>query len=287
MYQLMIRPTVSALRIFVLLFGSSVGAQTHPGLTFDETVRSNRSLNSSGETKPAVMHITASRGNLRIDIDGKLPGAQNLPSRDSSVMLLTDSGTKLTLLNVQEKHYLTLNPMEMMQGVTKMLSGMGGSIAVDSDATKLRLDSLGPGPTIDGHPTLRYRLMTMMRISVSMMGNTNTMEGEFVEDIQAATDLANLPELQDRLNLFSSMSQSLGIAPEYVQRLADLRKKIRGFPIRVTKVQTMKTNGRTRSSSEDVELSNIRQVAVPDSVFAIPAGYTPGSFPKKPTTVNQ
>ena len=262
---------------------AAAGGQSYPGLAFDETMRESRGVNASPDTASALMHFLTSRGNLRIEAEGSIPDAENVPTgKGRTVMLLTDSGNKMTFINVDEKKYMSINPSAMAEGVKKMMEAMGGQFVIDTAATKINLDSLGPGPSVDGHPVLRYRLTTSLRMTIAMMGNTSTMEQQSVEEIQAAADLVDLVDANLSVNRLADIGQTMGMAPEFMERAKALQKRIRGFPIRITEVQTSKTDGRTRTSSHDITVSNIRRVQVPDSAFAIPAGYTPLAIPKLP-----
>jgi hypothetical protein len=276
--------TALSLSIASLLCAVSAHAQTHPGLTFDETVHSGRALNTPNDSSvTSVMHFTTSRGNVRIDVVGPMPEAGSLPTGNGrSVMLLTDSGATITFINVDQKQYMTINPVGMMEGVKKMMEAMGGKIVIDTAATNLALDSLGAGPVVTGHPTLHYRLTTSLRMTLAMMGNSQTMELQSVDDIYAATDFGELSDLNVSMNRLANIGQTVGLAPDFMERAKALQKKIHGLPIRLTKVQTVKTDGRTRTMSEDIVVSNIKHVDVPDSAFAIPDGYTPVAMTKVP-----
>ena len=274
-----------AISIASLLCAVPSRAQTHPGMTFDETVHSGRALNTSNDsTTTSLLHFTTSRGNVRIDVDGPVPDAGELPTGNGkSVMLLTDSGATITFINVGQKQYMSIKPNAMMEGVKKMMEAMGGQVVVDTAATKLSLDSLGPGPVLAGHPTLHYRLTTSLRMTMAMMGNSTTMEQQSVEDIYAATDLGELWDLNVSLNRLADIGQTVGLAPGFMERAKALQKRIRGLPIRLTKLETVKSEGRTRTVNEEITVSNIKRAEVPDSAFAIPAGYTPIAMPKLPS----
>ncbi|HJQ11558.1 MAG TPA: hypothetical protein VJ840_11075 [Gemmatimonadaceae bacterium] len=283
----MINRIALAPSILCLLYTVAAPCQTHPGLAFDEIVHETSGLSTSTDTNSAVLHFTTSRGNIRVDVEGRLPDTRNVPTgRNRSVMLMTDSGSKLTFINDEEKQYMSLNPGAMAEAVKKMMESMGGTITVDTAATKLRLDSLGPGPTVDGHPTLRYRLLTTLRMTIAMMGNSMTMEQESVDEIQAATDFPDFNDLTASLTRLGNIGQTMGFAPEFIERARDLQKRIRGLPIRITRVQIVTSEGRTRRSATDMVVSNVRRLQVPDSLFQIPTGYTPVAMPKIPS-VNQ
>jgi len=199
-------------------------------------------------------------------------------------MLLTDSGATITFVNVEQKQYISIKPNAMMEGVKKMLEAMGGKVDVDTAGTKLELDSLGAGPVITGHPTLHYRLTTSLRMTMAMMGDSHLMEQKSVVEIYSATDLMDMTDLNVSMNRVADIGQTVGLAPEFMERAKALQKRIRGLPIRLTKVQTVKAEGSTHTINEDITVSNIKRAEVPDSAFSIPAGYTPIAAPKLPAT---
>lgn len=282
----MIVRTPAAVSIAAFLSTTVAHAQTHPGMTFDETVHSSRGANPSNDTSTtSVLHFTSSHGNVRIDVEGTMPEAGKiLGGSRRSTMLFTDSGATVTFINIDQKQYISVKPVAMMEGAKKMMESMGGQIVVDSSATKLTLDSLGPGPVIDNHPTLRYRLTTSLRITMAMMGRNSVIDQHSVDDIYAATDLGDMTDVTASFNKLADIGQSVGLAPGFMERAKALERKIPGLPVRITKVQTIKTDTRTRTVTHDMVVSNIRRVQVPDSAFAIPAGYAPLSMPTAPTS---
>ncbi len=279
----MIVRTVLVFSATALLSAGRAMAQTHPGLAFDQTVHSTRGQSQANDTSTAVLHFTSSRGNVRVDIEGAMPDAGRLLAGNGhSAMLFTDSGATITFINLDQKQYITVNPVAMMEGAKKMMESVGAKIVIDSAATNLALDSLGPGPVIDNHPTLRYTLKTSLRMTMAMMGRNSTIEEESVDDIYAATDLVDMTDVSSSLNRLADIGQSVGLAPGFMERAKALQKRIRGLPVRVTKVQTVKTEGRTRSIAQDMEVTNVRRLQVPDSAFVVPPGFTPITMPTSP-----
>ncbi len=282
----MIVRTALILSIASLFCGVSARAQTHPGMTFDETIHSTRGSDNPNDTSTtSVLHFTSSRGNVRIDVDGTFPDAGRiLGGSRRSIMLFTDSGATISFINVDQKQYISVEPVAMMEGARKMMESMGGKIIVDSGATNLTLDSLGPGPVIDNHPTLRYRLTTSMRMTMVMMGRNSVIDQHSVDDLYAATDLGDMSDLTSSFNRLADIGQAVGFTPDFMERAKALQRKIRGVPVRITKVQTVKTDTRTRNVTQDIEVSNIRRTQVPDSAFAIPAGFSLMAMPTVPNT---
>jgi len=282
------KTVVVALSTVSFAYAPLSSAQSYPGLSFDQTVHQGRDLNTSNDTVSAVLHFTTSRGNIRVEIEGRTPATAGfIGSTHRSIMLLTDTGTKITFINDERKQYFSLNPVASAEAVRKSLEAMGGQIIVDSTRSGLSLDSLGPGPVVDGHPTLHYRLTDSLRVAVVMRGTPSGFEQHSVQDILVAADLTDLTGVAESLTRLLDMGQAMGLAPAFVQQAKAMQGRIHGLPLRVTKVMTVSANGgRTRTGSQDIVVSNVRRVQVPESTFAVPAGYSQFTPPRLPA-VNQ
>jgi len=273
-----------ALFVLCSAYAGGANAQSYPGVAFDQTVHQGRDLNTSNDTVSTVLHFTTSRGNIRVEIEGQKPNPVNfLSGKGHSIMLVTDSGTRLTFINDERKQYVTINPVAAAAAMKKMLEAMGGKIIVDTTASDLSLDSLGAGPMVDGHPTLHYRLTSSLRVTVAMAGTPSDFEQHSVEDILVAGDLTDLTDATQSLTRLLDMGQAMGLAPAFMERARAMQGRIHGLPLRVTKVLTVKTNGRTRTGIQDIVVSNVRRVAVPASAFTVPAGYSQLTMPRMPS----
>lgn len=265
-----------------LLCAAPVAAQSHPGVTFDEVVHSLRTRGSETTTDSAFVHITATPTSMKMEITGDLPGMRRMSGGKNMVMLVTDSGAKMTFLSVTEKQYLTFNPLEMIEGAQKMMAGMGAALKVDTGLTKVKVDSVGAGPVIDGHPTLHYRVTSRVHITMSMMANNAEIDEQLIEDVDATPDYADLRNISQSMDKFGNLSGAFGLAKDYLDDLRKAHERLRGFPLRVVKQETRMTPGGAQKSTETIETKNIERLSVPDSAFAIPADYKPVSTPAFP-----
>lgn len=268
-----------------LLYAPAIAAQSHPGVTFDQSIRSVRTHSGTVDTGMAVMHVTAGGTNLKLEISGNVAGMKGVPAGKHFVMMFVDGGARMTFFLPDDKQYMTFNPIQMIEGVQKMMAGMGATMTVDTAVTKVKLDSVGPGPDIDGHHTLHYRLASRLRMTISMMGNSGVLDQESTEEIDSATDYDDLRGIGQSMERMSELSEAMGVAKDYLDRIAAARSKLRGFPLRIVKQEIKKADGMTETSNDLMEVSNIRRIAVPDSAFAIPADYKPIAFPMFPGAV--
>ena len=262
-----------------LLIATTAMAQSKPGVSFDQTMVTVTTTRGRTDTTTTLLHTTSAGGDGRIDVEkGSFPNMGPFASGPHAVMIMRDGGNEILFLNPDEKQYLSFKPIAMMEGMQKMLEGMGGSMSFDTAGTQLSLDSVGPGPSIDGHPTLTYRLRTAMRMTMSMMGQSNVVDNQASQEIQTATDLGDFAGVAS-MNRFAELTQAMGFPKAYFENLAATRRRIRGFPLRAVTHTTSSLNGIARTTDQTIETRNVKRLAVPDSLFVVPADYKPVTMP--------
>lgn len=263
----------------------TVSAQNQPGVSFDQTITTVASTAGHYDSSTSTMRQVSAGGNTRVEVtvNGMYPEMGPFSPGSHPVLLLRSGGTETVFMNTDSKEYMMLKPFEMMAGFKKMLEGMGGSMTVDSAATKVTFDSVGDGPTIDGHKTLHYRQGTTMKMTIAMMGQTTTVMDSSMSDIYSAPDLGEMNQLAaGAMEGITAVSQSMGFGKELFEKLSANQRRMRGFPLRLVK-HSVKTQNANRSDvTETIESRNIKRVSVPDSAFAIPKDYKVIAMPVMP-----
>jgi hypothetical protein len=265
-----------------LLLAATAAAQSRPGISLDQTLHTVTTAPDHSDSTTTVMHVTLAGGDARMDVVQGRFGPNNIgpfSPGPHSVMIVRDGGTQMSFINTEKKQYMSIKPLEIMQGFQKMLGGMGGSMNVDTSATRVSFDSLGPGPVIDSHPTLGYRLTIVIKMTVSMMGQESLIADSSTQDIQVATDMSEFTDASVAANTLGEISQSMGMGKNFLDKIAATRRKMHGFPLRTVKRSTRSSRGVTRVITETIDVKNVMRVTVPDSLFAIPGDYKPVTLP--------
>lgn len=265
--------------ISAFAYATAAMAQSKPGVSFEQTLLAVTTARGRTDTTTTLLHTTSAGGDGRIEVEkGKFPNMGPFSPGPHAVIIMRDGGNQFFFLNPDEKQYLSLKPFEMIEGVQKMLDGMGGSMSFDTAGSGLGLDSVGPGPSIDGHPTLTYRLRIAMKMTMSMMGQSNVVDTRSSEEIQVAPDLGDYAGVAS-MNRFAELTEAMGFPKGYYEKLAATRRKIRGFTLRAVTHTTTTANGVTRTRDQTIETRNVQRVAVSDSLFVVPADYKPVKMP--------
>jgi hypothetical protein len=276
--------------IAALLVSGTASAQASSGVAFDQTITTVNKTPGHFDSTFNVIHTLAAGSNMRIETTNNTLYQKMGPFSPGphAVLLIRDGGSEMAFINPDSKEYLSVKPLEMMAGFKKMLEGMGGSMTFDTSVTRMSVDSVGPGPTIDGHHTVHYTLRTAVKVTVLMMGQQMTNEDVSVAEIYSAPDMSEFREATNGLmSQFVDVARSMGISGSMFEKMKADQNKVRGFPLLMVKQSTRTQRGETRTSTETIESRNARRVSLPDSLFAIPAGYKSVAMPAMPGAARQ
>jgi len=268
-----------------LLVSVTAGAQTRSGVSFEQTITSVKSTPGSYDSTTNFLHAIVAGHDMRIETSNNTlyPAMGRFSPGSHAVVLMRDGGTEAVFINPDAKEYLAIRPLEMVDGFKKMLEGMGGSMTFDTSASRFTVDSVGAGPMIDGHQTVHYVMNTASKNTISMMGQTIVTEGASVMDVYAAPDMVDFRDATDGImSQFADAVRSMGMGGAMFDRMKESQRKVHGFPLRMVQKGTMTQRGQTRTHTETIESRNAKRVSVPDSLFAIPAGYKSIAAPSFP-----
>ena len=257
---------------FIVLPVTSVRAQ-NAGQQLAEDFRVTTTMPGANDTAFISGHAVGSTDKLRIDVTtGVNSQVSPLTPSGKVGMIVADSGKTITYLDTQNSTYLTVRPAEMMQQMGPMQMAFTG--------TKATVDSLGAGPVILGHPTLRYRVGTAMTMNMSAMGQQQSMQFSSTTEYFYATDI------KGALNPFASLSGSdmvnmLGAAnKDFADKMRAVQAKLpKGTPLRATSSATMVAMGETRVTNTQAEVTSIQWVPADNKQFEIPATYKESALP--------
>jgi len=228
-------------------------------------------------------HAVVSKGRVRMDVKGTarslaMPGAA---AGDDITLIMLDSGKTLIYINPKTKQYMQFNPMEAMDKMQKMMEGMGATMKFEFTGDP-KVENVGDGPEILGHKTQHYRITTGMKMTMSMMGDSQVMDMSSVSDEYLAPDLRNMTDPFRNMSS-SSMGAMGGANKEYLARLKAAQAKLpNAMELRaVTRVNVSGATG-TQNMTSVREITGIESATVTDDQFVIPATFTKVDLPMGP-----
>jgi len=222
-------------------------------------------------------HAVGSADKMRMDLKMQGPGAQVSPLGGPGgevSMILSDSGKTVTYLDSKASHYLRVRPADMLAQAQQTGVKMGFS------GTEAKVDNLGAGPTILGHPTSHYRIGTGMTMTLTAMGQDQVVKISSTADYYYADDIKGV------VNPFASMSGGDMAAmfgsssKEFADKLKAMQEKLpKGTPLRASSTAMMSAQGQTRITSTQAEVTSVQWVDADSKIFEIPSTYTPVTLP--------
>jgi len=223
--------------------------------------------------------VIATNDRARLDMkrDGGGVRAAPLPGNGDVSMIVTDGGKTLTYIDAANRTYMRMRPAEMIADVQKM-----GGLTMQFSGTVATVDNLGAGPSILGHPTAHYLVTTGMTIAMNAMGQQQTVQISSKTDYYYATDISS------SLNPFAAMSGTDlgtmfgGTNRDFADKMRAAQAKLpKAIPLRTTTDATITTDGRTRVTKTQTEVTAIKWITADPKSFLLPAGYkaltTPGA----------
>jgi hypothetical protein len=222
-------------------------------------------------------HAIGSSDKLRMDLTMKGPGAQVSPLGGPGgevTMILTDTGKTVTYLDSKATHYLRVRPADMLAQAQQTGVKMGFS------GTEATVANLGAGPAILGHPTSHYRTGTGMTMTISAMGQEQVVKISSTSDYYYANDIKGV------VNPFASLSGGDMAAmfassnKEFADKMKAMQAKLpNNTPLRASSSSTMISQGQTRVTNTQAEVTSVKWVDANPKVFEIPSTYTPVTLP--------
>ena len=242
-------------------------------------------MTDSGATAVPGMstgRAVVSRRRVRLDVKGSaravaMPGAAR---GDDITILMLDSGKTVIYINPKTKQYRQLNPTETMDRMQKMMEGMGATMKFEFTGDP-KVESVGAGPVILGHKTQHYRIITGMKMTMNMMGDSQTMEVSSVSDEYLAPDMKNMA---DPFRNMSAGSGTIGgTNKEFVARLKAAQAKLpSALELRAEMRITVNSNGQSQNLATVREITGIQSITASNAQFVVPAAFTKVDFPLGP-----
>lgn len=250
-------------RLFVLLSLVSLPL-TGAGLTYDFAMSVQGGAASSMKGTASVEGLNARVEMVRGD---------GLLFMDGSVVITTDGGKTLRILDPKARTYYSLSFDDLFATAGAFMKSMGSMFQISLANQKVDVRPAGAGEPIEGYPTKKYTILTSYDMTAKILGS------DLSSRVEMQTDIWATPKLSAGYATFVQ-NRSVRTGIEGIDAvIAAQSKGVEGFPLKqVTKVRTSQRN-RVDEQTTTVSISNIREGEIAASAFAIPAGFTEKASP--------
>jgi len=232
--------------------------------------RTTISIQGIPDTAVMTGHAVGSVDRMRLEVKGSSSHVIPMAGDSGVSMIVTDSGKTITYLDPREKQYMRVRPAEMIAKAQEK-----GDLKMEVSETEAKVDSLGAGPMILGHPTTHYRVATGMTMKVDAMGQqeivklSSTTDSYYANDIKGVLNPFATLSGSDMANMFGSGS------PEFAKKLKAAQAKLPNrTPLRASSSATIVAHGEARVTTTKAEVTSIQWVDADPKSFDVPSGYT-------------
>jgi len=273
--------SASALVLAPISYARAQDAGKNLALDFRNTIV----VTGMPDTSVLTGHAVGTAGKMRVDVrmQGGGPAMGMLSNQGEVSMIVTDSGKTITYLDSKNNQYIKVRPTEMIAQAQQM-----GGMKMDFSDTEAKVDNLGAGPAILGHPTSHYRVATGMTMKISAMGQEQTVK------ISSTTDTYYATDLNGDLNPFASlnggdMANMFGTTnKEFADKMKAAQAKLpKGTPLRAVSTSSLTSQGQTRVTNSQAEVTSVQWVPYDPKTYEVPSTYTAAQLPTMPGARNE
>ena len=262
-------------RLLLLFLPGAIAAQQVDVYRYDvrQHVRSSTMFEAAPQKPESVVIARAISGKSFSRIDYTAPAMVAGPlSHQAGDYMLTDS-TGARLVSPARKTVTVLDPSRLGNLLGDMFAGMPMEVGITITDDTVRVDSLGPGGTVQGRATNRWRTYTAFRLNMTMAGESMSMSQRHTTDYWFTNDV----DVLNNPAIMLSAADSVGKGP--MQRVMELtmqavRRLPRGFPMRSTTAIVIENPmGGSNEAVVTAEVINLRRDRADASLFRVPPDY--------------
>lgn len=191
----------------------------------------------------------------------------NLIFKNDSVVISRDGGATLQLLDTKEKTYTEMRVDEIFGALGAAMKSMGGMVKMTVNNPTVNVREAGDGGTIEGYPTRKYLVDSSYELAIRVMGMSRKSQ------VESQTEAWVTDKIKPEFGTFIQQRGWKTGMEDFDKLIDQQASAMKGFPLKQI-VRTKTTSGRnTESTTTTMTVTNIRETAVADSQFQIPAGY--------------
>jgi hypothetical protein len=237
------------------------------GLTYDMKTTMQKGTGDATSDTQIMMsgHGKFQDGNSRMDMDESI--MPNGFMGKGTYMILKNATRDEWIVDPQKQQYFKINVDSAANFSMGSMNLLGGMVKMETSDVTAEMQPMGPGETIQGYSTLKYRLTT------SFVSKTSVLWRKTKSRNTTTTDIWVAPQLVGLYNPASAASQGGG-SSEFGRKIATAYAKVgKGAAIK-TVAQTQSTGDHASAMTMTMELLNIKRTRVPSSAFEVPKAYT-------------
>jgi hypothetical protein len=256
------RPTLDSLLVYDTQTSTSVQGQD-----ISATVTA-RTVEGPGVVRMEILDRKGTGGAI-----GAMNAAAGAPG---SYTITADNGRVMYGVNPAKREYYRMT-LEDMGNTISQMSKMFGGAQVTFSGMKVKVDSIGPGEVVLGHPTTHWKIQQTMTMSIVMQGDTLAMTSQTTSDSFFATDVphpaspngSKAPSMDNAILAFSR--EMLGA--DSAKTMAEFARLPRTVIMKSVQHAAMMTGMMDIVSTITKVVTHLQKQRADGSLFVVPKDY--------------
>jgi hypothetical protein len=240
------------------------GASRAEGFRFRYSMTTSAPDRAGAQSSAGTMDVSVQvlGGDVRMDFLGDA----NPIMKKGWYMLMTSASPKLTIVNPVAKTATVMDPA----GTESAMAGMKMDV---TNATS-KVEELGPGETILGFTTRKFRVTNGYTVNMTVAGQTMSSQTQSVSTMDVSEQLgATAPAFQNFGERFANAF--VGLGGNGMKQLMELNGKLpKGLALSQEQVVTATVMGRSTTTTSRMRVTSFERGGVEPAVFVLPAGLT-------------
>jgi hypothetical protein len=252
----------------------SAGAQAAPaptslGYTYRFRTTNRTTSGALGDAESFIAgRVRTQSGNVRIEFDS-MSIADPLIT-PGGYLIVRAGGKRLQIVDPAQRRYLDVDADSL--GLAG--GNMGDVMGLELSEPVIVAESLGVAPAVLGRETKRFRLTAEFSATASVMGQ------KLIATTKAVNDFWTTPSIRGIPDAGEVMARIFGRGPgtagtELIAKLAAARARLTSeLALRSASRTTLTVMDRATEMESTNEVTELREGAIDDAAFRVPAGYT-------------
>ncbi|MEP6732985.1 MAG: DUF4412 domain-containing protein [bacterium] len=215
-------------------------------------------------------------GMSRLDVTESLSPKGGMMGSGTYMITKAAKGTT-TIVDPAKREYMVLDAAELAKTSAGLQQATAGLSKTEVSDISVNMEELGPGESIEGYSTVKYRLTQGFTMTISVMGMKRGSTSHTTTEFWIA------PQLDGAMNPTArpaAASAPTGPMAELTTRLAQAYSNVRkGVVLKAISTVESSGSGKTHTTTMTMTLANVKRSAINPSVFEVPSDYTKAASP--------
>lgn len=225
-----------------------------------------------GATTRTMMagHGQLANGISRLDFTQSMSPPGGMMGAGTYMISNTVKGTTTTV-DPAKHQYMVVDLADLAKTSAALQQSMGGMMKTEITDVKVNVEDLGAGEQMEGYNTIKYRMTQSYTMKLTIMGHSSESKMQTTSNLWIAPQLDEIMNPGARPGSAAATGPMAALTTEITKAYAKVKK---GVVLKSVHTSESGGDGKSRTTTMTMLISNVKRTAISPSVFEVPAGYT-------------